>query len=111
MKDKARLIIGFVEDACGDMAFEQSKYGGLDEETKQLIKKMKGAGVKDIPGSLADYYYNDPEFCEDMLGDRIYGDAEGDAQNIVILAEAVKELSTCQAMKTACDEIIRRWKS
>ena len=114
MKDKVRAIISNVEEACSDMAYEQwREYRECgdslwDRATGSAIKDKQLAGVRDIPGSLTDDYYNDPEFCEGILGDQIYDMANGKPERIVELAKAVKEYSH-KAMREACDTIIRRW--
>lgn len=115
MKNKARAIIAFVEDTCSEFgyqaysAYEEFGFSLTSKETDREIKVMKEHGVHDIGGSLADNMYNHVGFCEDMLGDRIYEEAKSDLE-IVSLAEEVKKQSTNQAMKQACDNIIRRWK-
>ena len=113
MKDKVRAIISNVEEACSDMAYEQwreYREGGIhwEKTVGSSIKAKVKAGVRDIPGSLTDDYYNDPEFCEGILGDQIYDMANGKPERIVELAKAVKEYSH-KAMREACDTIIRRW--
>jgi len=116
MKNKARAIIGYVEDVCSDFGHEAYKaykeFGTsfTSKETDREIEIMEKNNVHDIGGSLAVNMYSHAGFCEDMLGDRIYDEANGKAEDIVFLAEEVKNQSTNQAMKTACDSIIRRWK-
>jgi len=116
MKEKAQQIISLVEDACSEIGYinwEEFKLSGTclgDKKLDDKIKEMKASGVQDIGGALADDFYNDPDFCEDMLGDRIHDEAEGEPKIIVALAESIKELSSNQAMKKACDNIIKRWK-
>lgn len=116
MKDKARAVIAFVEDTCSEFGYEA--YNAYKEfgtsltspETDREIRVMEEHNVNDIGGALADNMYNHAGFCEDMLGDRIYGDCEGKDKDIIRLAEEVKKQSTNQAMKQACNNIIRRWK-
>ena len=117
MKNKARDIIAFVEDTCsefGHQSYDAYKEFGISLTSPEIdreIKVMEEHGVHDIGGALADNMYNHVGFCEDLLGDRIFGDAEGKSKEIIRLAEEVKKQSTNQAMKQACNNIIRRWKS
>lgn len=117
LKNKAREIIAFVEYTCSDFGhqayYSYKEFGTsmTSPETDREIKIMEEHGVHDIPGSLADNLYNHAGFCEDVLGDRIYGDCEGNLQTYLQLAEEVKKQSTNQAMKQACNNIIRRWRN
>lgn len=70
----------WIQDAVGDMAGHDEEtvrmnigYGreGLREKVKQAIKD----GVVDVPGWLADYFYNDVDTLHDLTGDRIHDSA------------------------------------
>ena len=65
-----RQLSGYLQDACGEIAYDAARPGsGYDYTTK--IRKAKKAGVRDIAGWLADELYNDADNIEDLLGDRL----------------------------------------
>lgn len=115
MREQAQAIIGYVENACSEMAYEQYRCwkkdrSSHDKDLHERIMAMIATGVHDIPGSLADQFYSDPDFCEDLLGDRIYEEAEGTPDRIINLAGEIKRITGNEAMKKACDRVITTWK-
>jgi hypothetical protein len=69
-------IYGWLQDAVGDMAGhdDESVMANLSMSRKwqNKVKKAKREGVRDIPGWLADEYYNDIDTLCDLSGDRIH---------------------------------------
>lgn len=59
----AQQLSGHLQDACGDLAYEQCRCN-FDEASAKKIREAKKNGVKDIPGWLADEYYNNPAFVK-----------------------------------------------
>jgi len=111
--ETARDIYDWVGDAMGDMAYgayqmyEENNDGGFFDEQTKHIKKLIKEGVTDIPGRLADDYYNDPDLLADLIGDKVY-DASHESKEIRLrLLEELKEIGH-DAMKQACSKIIRR---
>lgn len=77
---ESRELDSWLQDAVGDMAghdVETVKMSiglgrpGLLEKVEQAIKD----GVVDVPGWLADYFYNDIDTLHDLAGDRIHDSA------------------------------------
>lgn len=79
-KQAATRISGHLQDAVGDIASDMlSGSGGFnDDKWDKKIKKAKKAKVQDLHGWLADELYNDPDTIQDMIGDKLYEECEGD---------------------------------
>lgn len=73
---EADEIYGWIQDAVGDMAGHNDStvdmnLGFVDEKWKKKVAKARKEGVQDVPGWLADEYYNDVDTLMDLSGDRI----------------------------------------
>jgi len=112
IEKKAREVYQWIQDAVGDIAYDEWKIYKENsslpyDDSGKRIKKLLKEGVTDIPGRLADDYYNDAELLGDIVGDRIYDKARGNTEDIVKIAEALKEKSH-PALREACDKVIKR---
>lgn len=75
----ARSAIQHAQDAAGEMGYEHSAHSDYAEpDIQKKIAKAKKEGVRDIGGWMADEYWNDSDFLQDMLGDKIYEECDGD---------------------------------
>ena len=109
----AQEIYNRLGDACGDMAYGQYEMykedndGGFFDENTKHIKKLIKEGVTDIPGRLADDYYNDSELLGDLIGDQVYDASHGSKKIRLKLLEELREIGH-GAVREACNKIIRR---
>ena len=75
IRAKAMDLLSGLQDACGDIGYEEAR-SSFDDGSEEKVKKLKKQGVIDIGGRLADDYYNDVGFLTDIIGDRVYGDPD-----------------------------------
>lgn len=79
IEEQSRELRSWLESAVGDL-------GGHDMETikwtlsgrpevKEKVEQAIKDGVVDVPGWLADYYFNDIDTLHDLTGDRIHDEA------------------------------------
>lgn len=68
----ARALAGYVEDACGEVAYEQAE-NPMTPEWSKRVNGLAAKGVQDVPGRLADDLYNEAGLIYDLLGDQIHG--------------------------------------
>jgi hypothetical protein len=70
----ARDTLAHLEDACSELAYEnfdlyrQTNQAHTSEITDKILKLEK-FGTSDIAGALADSFYEDPRFIQDIMGD------------------------------------------
>jgi hypothetical protein len=103
----AHQLSSYLQDACGDIAYEASRPGsGYGYEAK--IRKARKAGVRDIPGWLADELYNDADSIEDLLGDRLYDETPGDKDLRNAVLDCLAK-SAHPALTTAVNNLRRDW--
>ena len=102
-------IINEVETAASELAYEMYdeyfKNGFVyDTKASKRFSEMKKDGIKDIPGSYADELYNDPNFLEDMIGDKIYDAGSTKDERIAIL-NAIKNKRNFEGWKIAMNNL------
>jgi len=116
---KASEVRQYLTDAAGDMGFEcgdPKSFHWQEPDIQKKILEAKKNGVTDIQGWLADEYYSDIVFLQDMSGDRIHDNAteictvpEQRTAIQIMIAVAVKE-SCHEALSKAMDNLIKDWK-
>lgn len=123
IKEGARDICSWVQDAVGDMANEYHS-AWADDKWDKKIKQAKKDRVIDIKGWLADEYYNDVDTLQDLCGDRIHDkciEILGRYENpyndmlFIILCLEIKEIAhpalikALDKLKKPHEENIERW--
>ena len=106
----AQEIANWVGDACGDMAFDQTRMfeeTGWDDTEDGLLIKAKADGCYDIAGWYADHLYSDPQLLCDLMGDRVaegldWRDDNYDAQ-FNAKVEALRKCRNDSAWDKACN--------
>jgi len=103
--DKANEIFNWVQNAVGDMAYDQvgmweghGRTKGMEPELDKLVED----GVIDIGGCHADNLYDDKWLLVDLIGDRLYDATQGDNDKRNTLVE---ELRTMRRKSTVWDEV------
>jgi len=109
----AMEIENSVGDAASDVAYEMTQMDGyaayLSYDQQKAIKEAKEEGVQDIGGWFADWLFNDPDFLEGLIGDRVHDKAKGNAYDMIKIVEAMKE-NAPSGLLTACDNLIKYWR-
>lgn len=77
-KRVADELLGYCQDAVGDVANAILEFPDDDETWSKKIKAARRKGVTDIHGWLADELYNDPDTLCDLIGDRLHENCGGD---------------------------------
>ncbi len=72
-------IKSHLDDACGQLGYDNAEHP-WDNSVKRKIARLKKKGVSDIPGRLADDYYNDAQLLADLAGDKLYDLCGSDKQ-------------------------------
>jgi hypothetical protein len=74
IENQAREIRSWLEDAVGDLGGHDMETIKMCVDTEVLVKVEQAIkdGVTDVPGWLADYYFNDIDTLHDFTGDRIH---------------------------------------
>lgn len=116
MAESVQEVIGWVENAISDMAYDQYQMWkregcpmeiGYSDPAYEAFIKLKKSGCLDIAGAYADQEYNNPDTLQDLLGDRVC-DACG-YENKEARREFILELrkrNSFDAWKTACDNML-----
>ena len=107
----AQDIEHWVGDAAGDVAYAMNNsrgWGGFPEEWILAIEKAKKDGVQDVSGWFADWLYNDPDFLEGLIGDRVYDKSKGNIDAAIKVLMIMKENAHAGLTK-ACDTLIKVW--
>lgn len=105
-KQSAQRIRSHLQDAVGDIASDMlSGSGGFnDDKWDKKIKKARKAKVQDMHGWLADELYNDPDTLQDLMGDKLYEECDGDKMKQLEVLNILRT-NAHTGMKQACDAI------
>lgn len=107
-KSEAIRIKGELEDAAGEVAYEEYRnfrqYGECNSEgMTRMVKRLKKSRCQDIPGSMADTLFGQADFCRDIVGDRIFWASDDWAVRAAIVTEL--EGMAHRGLKQALQEI------
>ena len=110
IRDKARSIHNWLQDAVGDAAFStyeedvDAYYGrAVAKQFKQISRRSDIYTARDW---LADEIYNMEDVMSALAGDRLHDSAKDDETRVLV----AKELASIAhpALKAACEEFIER---
>jgi len=66
-------VDNYVQTACGEMGYQIADEGeAWEDDLNQELQRLKGRGVRDLGGALADFMYNDAGTVGDLAGDNLY---------------------------------------
>jgi hypothetical protein len=99
-----------VGDAASDVAYDMDMNmgWGYSDEWILAIEEAKKEGVRDVKGWFADWLYNNPDFLQDLIGDRVYDKCKGNPEDALKILEAMKEHAH-PGLITACNKMIKNW--
>jgi len=109
MKMSPREIIAYAETAAHECAREsvrEWKTTGMciDKVMLEKINALKGNGVSDMTGALADNIFNDKGFLSDMIGDQVFDAGKDKNERLAIVSE-LKDMRNFDAWKEAMKEL------
>lgn len=70
-------IVNYIEEACGEMAYDMF----AEDNHPDLFRRARKAGIRDIPGYVADELYNDAELVSGLAADGLYELIGNDGKN------------------------------
>ena len=101
-----------VGDVAGDVAFDMMNMEGYESymspDWDEAISKAKKSGVQNISGWFADWLYDNPDFLEGHIGDKVYDKSKGVPNDAIKILESMKEHAH-PGLRIACDKMIKRW--
>lgn len=101
---KADQLTSWLQDAAGDAAHGIMSFP--DEDWEDRINRAKDMGIIDVQGWLADEIYDDVDSVQDMLGDRIADESNGNEWDFIQIAFRIRETSH-KAVRTAMNNLIK----
>jgi len=109
MKMSSREIVAYAETAAHECAREsvrEWKATGLciDKVMLEKINALKGKGVSDMTGALADDIFNDKGFLSDMIGDQVFDAGKDKIERLSIVSE-LKGMKNFEAWNEAMKEL------
>ena len=117
IEEAASEAYQYFETGVGDMLYIGPDYTteslldqiqNFGDEACKAAKEMIDGGCEDLYGAMADWFFNDPDTAESLMGDRIHDLVKGNQADFIRVAKELIASSGNTAVTTACDRWLER---